>query len=61
MECWFILMWLYCNLGTLDLELMLPVVSPMLHMISGVPLEFTGADRVQLCTFAIVADQCLCL
>ena len=61
MEYWFILMWLNCNLGKLDLKLMLPAVSPRLLMISGVPLEFTGADRVQLCTFAIVADQCLCL
>ena len=54
-------MWLNCNLGKVNLELMLPAVSPKLHMIGGAPLEFTGADHIQLCTLEIVADQCLCL
>ena len=27
----------------------------------GRPLDFTGADHLQLCTFAIIVDQCLCL
>ena len=54
-------MWLNYNLGKVNLELMLPAILPTLRMIGGAPLEFTGADHLQLCTFAIVADQCLCL
>ena len=30
-----IFMWLNCNLGKVNLELMLPAVSPMLHMSCG--------------------------
>ena len=37
------------------------MVSPKLRMIGWVPLEFTGADHVQLCTSVIVADQYLLL
>ena len=45
-----------CNLGKVNLELMLPVVSPSLHMIrGGAPLEFPGANYVQPCLLAIVA------
>ena len=45
-----------CNLGKVNLELMLPAVSPSLHMIcGGAPLEFAGANYVQLCFLAIVA------
>ena len=45
-----------CNLGKVNLELMLPVVSPSLHMIrGGAPLEFAGANYVQPCLLAIVA------
>ena len=34
-----------CNLGKVNLELMLPAVSPSLHMIcGGAPLEFAGAE-----------------
>ena len=34
-----------CNLGKVNLELMLPAVSPSLHMIrGGAPLEFAGAN-----------------
>ena len=36
-------MWLNCNLGKVNLELMLPAVSPV-----GRPLKFAGADHVQL-------------
>ena len=54
-------MWLNCNLGKVNLELMLPAVSPTLRMICGAPSEFTGVDHLQLCSLAIVADQCLCL
>ena len=43
-------------IGKVNLELMLPAVSPSLHMIRGVaPLEFTGANYVQPCFLAIVA------
>ena len=53
------LRWLYvakCNLGKVNLELMLPVVSPSLHMIrGGASLEFTGANYVQPSFLAIVA------
>ena len=39
-----------------NLELMLPAVSPSLPMIRGVaPLEFVGANYVQPCYLAIVA------
>ena len=42
-----------CNLGKVNLELMLPAVSPSLHMIrGGAPLEFTGANYVQPCLLA---------
>ena len=45
-----------CNLGKVNLELMLPAVLPSLHMIrGGAPLEFTGANYVQPCLLAIVA------
>ena len=45
-----------CNLGKVNLELMLPAVSPSLHMIrGGAPLEFAGANYVQPCFLAIVA------
>ena len=42
-----------CNLVKVNLELMLPAVSPSLHMIRG---EFAGANYVQpcLCLLAIV-------
>ena len=46
-----------CNLVKVNLELMLPAVSPSLHMIrGGAPLEFAGANYVQpcLCLLAIV-------
>ena len=45
-----------CNLGKVNLELMLPAVSPSLHRIrGGAPLEFAGANYVQPCLLAIVA------
>ena len=45
-----------CNLGKVNLELLLPAVSPSLHMIrGGAPLEFAGANYVQPCLLAIVA------
>ena len=45
-----------CNLGKVNLEPMLPAVSPSLHMIrGGAPLEFAGANYVQPCLLAIVA------
>ena len=45
-----------CNLGKVNLELMLPAVSPSLHMIRGsAPLEFAGANYVQPCLLATVA------
>ena len=45
-----------CNLGKVNLELMLPVVLPSLHMTcGGTPLEVTGAKYVQPCFLAIVA------
>ena len=45
-----------CNLHKVNLELMLPAVSPSLHMIrGGAPLEFAGANYVQPCLLAIVA------
>ena len=45
-----------CNLGKVNLELMLPAVLPSLHMIrGGAPLEFAGANYVQPCLLAIVA------
>ena len=35
-----------CNLGKVNLELMLPEVSPSLHMIrGGPPLEFAGVNK----------------
>ena len=44
-----------CNLGKVNLELMLPAVSPSLHMIrGGAPLEFARANYVQPCFLAIV-------
>ena len=37
-----------CNLGKVNLELMLPAVSPSLHMIrGGAPLELAGANYIQ--------------
>ena len=43
-----------CNLGKVNLELMLPAVSPSLHMIrGGAPLEFAGGKLP--CFLAIVA------
>ena len=45
-----------CNLGKVNLELILPAVSPSLHMIRrGAPLEFARANYVQPCFLAIVA------
>ena len=45
-----------CNLGKVNLELVLPAVSPSLHMIlGGAPLDFAGANYVQPCFLAIVA------
>ena len=45
-----------CNLGKVNLELMLPAVSPSLPMIcGGAPLEFVGANHIQPCSLAIVA------
>ena len=45
-----------CNLGKVNLELILPAVSPSLHMIrGGAPLEFAGANYVQPCLLAINA------
>ena len=45
-----------CNLGKVNLELMLPSVSPSSHMIrGGARLEFAGANYVQPCLLAIVA------
>ena len=45
-----------CNLVKVNLELMLPAVSPSLLMIrGGAPLEFAGANYVQPCLIAIVA------
>ena len=45
-----------CNLGKVNLELMLPAVWLSLHMIcGGAPLEFAGASYVQPCFLAIVA------
>ena len=45
-----------CNLGKVNLELMLPAVSPSLHMIcEDARLEFAGANYVQPCFLAIVA------
>ena len=44
-----------CNSGKVNLELMLPAVSPGLHMIcGGTPLEFTGANYIQPCSLAII-------
>ena len=44
-----------CNLGKVNLELMLSAVSPSLHMIrGGAPLEFARANYVQPCLLAIV-------
>ena len=43
-------------LGKVNLELMLPAVSPSLHMIcGGTPFEFAGANHIQPCSLAIVA------
>ena len=45
-----------CNLGKVNLALMLPAVSPSLHMIcGGAPLEFTGANHIHPCSLVIVA------
>ena len=45
-----------CNLAKVNLELMLPAVSPSLHRIrGGAPLEFARANYVQPCLLAIVA------
>ena len=45
-----------CNLGKVNLELMLPAVLPSLHMIcGGAPLEFAGTNYIQPCSLAIVA------
>ena len=45
-----------CNLGKVNLELMLPAVLPSLHMIcGGTPLEFAGANHIQPFPLAIVA------
>ena len=47
-----------CNLGKVNLELMIPAVSPSLHMIrGGAPLEFARANYVQPCFLAIVASN----
>ena len=44
-----------CNLGKINLELMLQAVSPSLHMIcGGAPLEFAGANYIQPCSLAVV-------
>ena len=45
-----------CNLGKVNLKLMLPVVSASLHMIcGGAPLKFAGENYIQPCSLAIVA------
>ena len=45
-----------CNLGKVNHELMLPAVSPGLHMTcGGAPLDFAGANHIQPCSLAIVA------
>ena len=45
-----------CNLGKVNLELMLPAVLLSLHMIcGGAPFECTGANYVQPCSLAIIA------
>ena len=45
-----------CNLGKVNLELMLPAVSPSLHMIrGGAPLEFAGG---KLRTALLSSDRC---
>ena len=45
-----------CNLGKVNLKLMLPAVSPSLHMIrGGAPSEFAGVNYVQPCLLAIVS------
>ena len=45
-----------CNLGKVNLELMLPAVLLSLHMIcGGAPFEFAGANYVQPCFLAIIA------
>ena len=45
-----------CNLGKVNLELMLPAVLPSLHMIcGGAPLEFAGTNYIQPFSLAIVA------
>ena len=45
-----------CNLGKVNLELMLPAVLPSFHMIcGGAPLEFAGTNYIQPCSLAIVA------
>ena len=35
-----------CNVGKVNLKLMLPAVVPILRMTCGAPLEFAGADHV---------------
>ena len=48
-----------CNLGKVNLELMLPAVSPSLHMIrGGAPLEFAGANYVQPCFLVAINAFC---
>ena len=45
-----------CNLGKINLELMLQVVSPSFaHDLWERPLEFVGATHIQPCSLAIVA------
>ena len=45
-----------CNLGKVNLELMVPAVLPSLHMICGdASLEFAGANLIQPCSLAIIA------
>ena len=56
MKCYSILYVAKCNLGKVNLELMLPAVSLSLHMIcGGAPFECAGANYVQPCSLAIIA------
>ena len=56
MKCYSILYVAKCNLGKVNLELMLPAVLLSLHMIcGGAPFEFAGANYVQPCFLAIIA------
>ena len=50
-----------CNLGKVNLELMLPAVSPSLHMIcGGAPLEFVGGKPHTALLSSDRCNQCFC-